>query len=221
MAPSDTPPHQRCVLAQRGYNCGVTFRRSYRGSHFLSQIVTADLGNKLGYVSMPPDHRIAHQLKIRSIQHELPIAAQILDVIENKVFVIEQAAGVLLWEIEDGLPSLAFVEEKLNSFVSSMQRVGLVHGDIRPWNIFYDKANDSVKVIDWGFSFFIGDQLEPKTLGHLQARGHDVSNLARVDRVDVERTLRVLDGKLSYEAAWRHGPNEIEWRPKWAKREIG
>jgi Ser/Thr protein kinase RdoA (MazF antagonist) len=49
----------------------------------------------------------------------------------------------------DQLPSA------LAQFLISLGRVGLVHGDIRPWNILCDLNNKEFRIIDWGFSFFL------------------------------------------------------------------
>ena len=208
----DTPPHQECILAQKGYNCGVTFRKSYRGALEVHQIVTADLGDKQGFAFIPPDGRRSHLLKIREVQQQLPLAAQITDVVD-RVFIVERAPGVLLWEM-DTVPNIA---DQLYSFVSSLEAVGLVHADIRPWNIFYDAATKSIKVIDWGFSFF-GWPPDPAIIPHLDTRGHLLYQQSPIDRIDAKKTLEVLRGDISFESAWNHGTNERDWWPPWAKR---
>jgi serine/threonine protein kinase len=147
------------------------------------------------------------------------MAVQILDVVEKRIFVVERAPGVLVWEMEDSLPFVSAIETHLDVFVSSLHQMGLVHGDIRPWNIFYDHEQQVFKVIDWGFSFFIGDNLDQKTSGHLSGRGHANTPLLQIDSIDAQRTLQVLRGAISYEDAWNHKPHETEWRPKWAKRQ--
>jgi hypothetical protein len=154
-------------------------------------------------------------LKIKEIQQQLPLAAQITDVVD-KVFIVERAPGVLLWEMDD--EKAPDVSGQLYSFVSSLELVGLVHGDIRPWNIFYDAATKSIKVIDWGFSFFISDGIPQGALGHIRYRGHNPSQPSTIDLNDADKTLKVLKGEISFESAWNHGPNERDWWPKWAKK---
>lgn len=208
------PFYHECVLSRKGYKCGVTFRKSYRGSLYINQIVTADLGDKQGFAVIPPDDRRPHFLRIKQVQHLVPMAAQITDVVD-RIFIIERAPGVLMWEMEDHLPDIT---EQLNSFVSSLEEVGLVHADIRPWNIFYDATTKNIKVIDWGFSYFTADGIYPGTRGHLIARGHTISQPSPIDRIDAKKTLQVLRAEISFESAWGHGPSERDWWPNWAKR---
>jgi hypothetical protein len=206
-------------LARRGYKCAVAFRRSYRGSIHLSQIVTVDLGDSLGFALMLPPERVAHFRKTAAVQDQLPMAAKILEIVENRVAIVERVGGTLLWELEDNLPPVSEINHALGLFVSCLMRVNLIHADIRPWNVFYDSTRKEFRVIDWGFSFFNGDQVDPKTRGHLQGRGYRDTPHQAVDGMDATKTVQVLRGEVSYESAWHHGPNEMEWRPKWAKRE--
>jgi Phosphotransferase enzyme family len=192
---------------------------TYRGSIYLQKIITAEKNGQNGFVILPPDDEARQLLRIQSIQCRLPMAAQILDVIESRIFVVARAPGVLLWEMEDGLPARDEIRLALDSLVESLKQVGLVHGDIRPWNVFYDASHKHYKIIDWGFSFFLDSPPcgKDSRLGHLAAGRHEPP-YSHVDRDDVNRTIQIIAGELSCEDAWAHRPDELTWRPKWAKR---
>jgi serine/threonine protein kinase len=127
---------------------------------------------------------------------------------------------VLLWESDDNSAFLPQLPKALSQLLNSLGKVGLVHGDIRPWNIFYDTTNKEFKIIDWGFSFFIGENLTQSPFwhlrDHLKSRGHNISAPATIDTTDAEKTLQVVGGSLRYEDAWFHNAEEMTWRPPWA-----
>jgi hypothetical protein len=168
------------------------------------------------------DEESKQLLRIKQIQERIPMAAKIVEVIEDRIFVIEKARGVLLWEIEDAtrLPEFLEIQNALDSFVASLKSVGLVHGDIRPWNIFYDSGIRTFKIIDWGFSFFSNDGVPGRTRNHLRLRGHDSLPPETVDAADAWKTISVLKGEETFEAAWGHDSSEMLWRPSWAKRHV-
>jgi aminoglycoside phosphotransferase (APT) family kinase protein len=140
----------------------------------------------------------------------------------GSVFLVEECAGVLLWENEDNSQFLAQLPAALNQLVDSLGRIGLVHGDIRPWNIFYDNSTKGFAIIDWGFSFFLDEDLTRPPFwhlrDHLRARGHDINTPQAIDRIDASKTLEVVSGRLRYEDAWKHQSQEMQWRPPWAAR---
>jgi RIO-like serine/threonine protein kinase len=124
-------------------------------------------------------------------QEQLRMVPKLVYVAEN-IFLIEECGGTLLWEADDNAEFCDQLPSALARFVSSLARVGLVHGDIRPWNIFYDRNNKKFKIIDWAFSFFLGEDLSAVPLwhlrDHLQARGHD---LAKPHQIDHTTPLRL------------------------------
>jgi hypothetical protein len=208
--------YNECYLASHGYKCEVRVMATYRGSIYLNKIVTAEKNGQLGFVLLPAKEDVQHLLRIKGLEDRLPMAAKIVDVIEDKIFVIERVSGILLWENEDNLPAIDEIKRALGLLVASLQQVGLVHGDIRPWNIFYDANRKQFKVIDWGFSFFLENGPSDKTKGHLDARGHKPP-YQDVDQIDASKTIQVIEGSLSYEDAWHHPSGEMFWRPKWGK----
>jgi len=209
--------HDSCYLVSHGYKCKVEVRASYRGSPHLSKVITAEKDGHAAFVFLASREEAQHFLRVRGIQDEVVGAAKIVKVIEERVFIVERAPGTLLWHIEDGLPKAESLRNALDLFVGSLERVGLVHCDLRPWNVFYDPRK-GFTVIDWGFSFFTGDSRSEKMSGHLKASGHTQPFL-QVDRVDADRIVQLVEGKLGWEDAWGH-PNEVTWGPPWAKRKV-
>ncbi len=209
--------YDECYLAFHGYKCEAEIRASYRGSTHLAKVLTAKKYGQVGFVCLPSHEDAQHFLRIQRIQDRLRGVAKIVDIIEERVFIVERAPGTLLWHIDDGLPDPEAIRSALDSFVGSLEQVGLVHGDLRPWNVFYD-ARKGFTVIDWGFSFFTRDSRSKKMLGHLEASGHKQPFL-HVDRLDADRIIQLVEGKLGWEDAWGH-PNEITWGPPWAKRKV-
>jgi hypothetical protein len=207
--------YDECYLASHGYRCEAEIKASYRGSTHLSKVVTAKKDGQVGFVFVASHEDAQHFLRLRSIQDAFLGAAKIVDVIENRVFIVERAPGTLLWHIEDGLPEPESFRSALDAFVGSLEQVGLVHGDLRPWNVFYDPRK-GFTVIDWGFSFFTGDSRVMKMSGHFEASRHKQPFL-HVDKLDADRIVQLVEGRIGWEDAWGH-PNEITWGPPWAKR---
>lgn len=210
-----------CVLISNGWNCEVIFRRAYRGTGepVLAIITgTKESPNQEGIISAIKDRDQVERFKaIKGIQDQLPHAAKILEIIDN-IVITEKVHGKLLWEIEDkvDLPSEESLESELLSIVGELKNSNLVHGDIRPWNLFYNSETKDLKLIDWGFSFFIGKRLFGNTQNHLNERGHSGRPHADIDSIDAQRTLRVFKREISPEKAWDHKEKSWSWRPNWA-----
>jgi hypothetical protein len=192
-------------MGNKGYT--TVIRASKNGRHYI--------------VLKVPFWQNAHYLRLIEIQEQVPMAAKLLHVAES-VFLLEECAGTLLWEIEDNSAFIGQLPRALDQLVASLGRVKLVHADIRPWNIFYEPTTKRFKIIDWGFSFFIGQNIHEPPFwhlrDHLRDRGHDINAPHKIDGVDAQSTLRVSKGELRYEDAWKHPTGEMEWFPSWAKR---
>ena len=122
-----------------------------------------------------------------------------------------------MWEIEDkdDLPSVKSLDDALQGIVRELRNSNLVHSDIRPWNLFYSETKE-FKLIDWGFSFFIGNQPFGNTTNHLRDRGHSERPHKDIDSVDAQRTLQVFKSEISPEDAWNHKYPSWSWRPNWS-----
>jgi serine/threonine protein kinase len=168
-----------------------------------------------------PHWAVEHHRRIIQVQNRLPFVPK-LSYFQGPIFLMENCRGHLLWEMEDARQFSSLLPSALRSLVAALDRVGLVHADIRPWNIFFDPASREFRVIDWGFSFFSDCDLGAEPFwhlrSHLRARGHSLASPMQVDRLDAEKVLQVVSGGLCYEEAWRHEPGEIAWQPPWAGR---
>jgi tRNA A-37 threonylcarbamoyl transferase component Bud32 len=130
----------------------------------------------------------------------------------ERCFLWEEARGTLLWELEQGRPDLASIRTSIGEFVRALSGVRLVHGDLRPWNIFYEPETGKYSVIDWGFSCFMG---EPKSIGataHITERNPGISD-EDLDALDLQKTIQALERPDKTEALWNHPPNMFRWRP--------
>jgi len=137
--------------------------------------------------------------------------AKILDRVES-FLLWEEAPGKLLWELEDGRPSLGSIEDALREFVSAIGTVKLVHGDLRPWNVFFESKTKQFTVIDWGYSCFIGEQKSEDARLHISGRNPGVAD-AEVDGVDLGKTIASLRVPNRTEEIWKLPPNIFSWRP--------
>jgi hypothetical protein len=205
----------KCVLAQNGYKCRVVVRPPFRGHTGLRPIITAERDGRVGIVTLVDKARLPHYQRIQAIQDRLQHVAKITDIVDRAI-ITAAAAGTLLWEMESR-PPVELLRPRLEEFVTSLSRERLVHADLRPWNVFLDHQTASITVIDWGFSFFIGEP-DNRPEGHLHARGHQNTQLDRVDETDSARTLKVISGELSPEEAWFHTPDSWDWRAPWVQR---
>lgn len=103
----------------------------------------------------------------------------------------EYVDGRLLWELSgQQRPSLTSVEKRLREFAIAAEAAGLVHGDLRPWNVML-RYEGSVAVLDWGFGFLRDSGPSKDTARHLRAGGHKAP-FTQVDHIDAERTVMAL-----------------------------
>jgi hypothetical protein len=128
---------------------------------------------------------------------------------------LEEAHGHLLWDL-DKAPEPAVVEAQLMEFARGTEKNLLIHGDLRPWNVFFDSER-GVQVIDWWFlSSFIDDLLPRGPLPPLRAdllgEGHYVKfhaslvaqgRLTEIDQEDARRIGRLLRGEFGLSEAWQ------------------
>jgi hypothetical protein len=214
-------PMSECILKDQGYSCEVEVRPTYKGSRCYSTIIRASKDGNHYLVCKVPFWRVGHYRRIMQNQAQLRMVPKLVHVAES-IFLIEQCRGSILWEADENAQFSDQLPSALAQFVSSLGQVGLVHGDIRPWNIFYDRNNKEFKIVDWGFSFFLEEDLSKEPLwhlrDHLRARGHNLAKPHQVDHTDALKTEQIVKGTLRYEDAWRHQADEMEWRPSWATR---
>src|SRR5215216_5568651 len=135
---------RKCILKDQGYLCEVEVRHSYKGSRDYSTVIRVSKNEVRYLLFKVPFWRVGHFRRIIQNQAQLRMVPKLVHVAES-IFLIEECGGTLLWETEDNAQFLNRLPSALAQFVSSLRRIGLVHGDIRPWNIFYD--NKEFKII--------------------------------------------------------------------------
>ena len=129
---------------------------------------------------------------------------------------MEAAPGQLLWEM-DRPPDVSSIERSLYEFSAATHANGLIHGDVRPWNVVVDDQNQ-IRVIDWNLSCFLDDL----RLGDRLLRGHfakfhrslKINEILRIDRIDAERIVALLRGQIRFPQAWAQNPS---WYPAWCQ----
>jgi hypothetical protein len=147
--------YREAILSPLGYQITYHERRKYRGSGLGKQCIAVRDGvTHFAFRICPPDSP-DHYRRIESIQSTIPHMARIAGTIKD-VVLIEKARGELLWELAAAPDSVA-VEGQLVEFALSTKKNHLIHGDLRPWNIFFNDTNE-VQVIDWwDLSSFVDD----------------------------------------------------------------
>jgi len=214
------------ILSPQGFQVQCVNREKYAGSDSTTICIAIKGGVKhYAFKVCPPDHPDHHR-RIQTIQGSAPRMAKIVGPIEDVVLSVE-ARGQNLWEM-DICPDPEIVEDHLLEFAMWTQTHDLIHGDLRPWNVFYDHTF-GVQVIDWrDLSAFVDDLLPQGTrpprrsdllgVGHyakfhptLVARGH----FTEIDRTDARLIGKLLRAEIGLSEAWS-GPHQSR-RPPWCK----
>ncbi|HSZ59672.1 MAG TPA: phosphotransferase [Tepidisphaeraceae bacterium] len=200
--------HRKSILESHGYTAVYEEREKYRGGP-KGLLCLARRGNSEYFAFK---HKGRYR-RLYEVQDSIPHMARIVDLVED-VAVFEKAIGKLLWDFEI-VPDLDSVERQLSEFVSACQRNALVHGDLRPWNVFFDGKN--ITVIDWDSSRFTDELVEgDELLIQLRAHGHkgiSGSDAASVDSQELALLMRVLRSEIGLNAAWCY--TRFAGRPKW------
>jgi len=209
--------HRAKVLTAHGYQVAYRTCRKYRGS---DEIATQCVAIKGGarFFAFKICHPVCedHFRRIHSAQASIPNMAPILMPIED-VVLIGEAHGHMLWDLE-AAPDPDAVENGLDEFVRGAQAHGLIHGDLRPWNIFFD-GERGVQVIDWwSLSSFVDDLVRlgdqaPRRADLLEREGHYVKfhpdlvaqgKFTEIDQADAMLIGKLVRGhvKLSDQQVW-------------------
>jgi len=148
-------------------------------------------------------------------------------VVIDDIVLLEKARGQKLWEMETAPQYADTVEYQLIEFARSTQDNQLIHGDLRPWNIFFD-AEQGVQVIDWiCLSSFVDDLVGDQPRRRDLVEGEDAHyvkfhsglvarrNFAEIDLADARLIGQLLKGDIRrLGAAWpRADPRP--WYPHW------
>lgn len=197
------------TIRQRG--CGSYFlvhRPTYPGSPNWTWMAEAELNGKRVFLKHSNKAEHEHDIleRLRSVEGvPNPIAC------ERGVLLTEKAPGSLLVELVGvDRPSLETVKQHLTQILERIHEKGIVHCDVRPWNILFDRSV-GFTLLDFGFSFRIENGPLNHVEGHLRERGHEGVLDENVDWRDLELTLSVLSGGITPEEAWRHAPGTFAY----------
>jgi hypothetical protein len=209
------------LLEKSGYTLRVERQEKYPGQPKIN-VVWAQRGAS-EFIALPALPCQSRYERIRRVQDSIPHIARIVEILsgadlQSGVVVFEKAAGKMLWKC-DSVPDIDRIEAQIVEFAAATEANKMIHGDIRPWNIFYD-AEKGIKVIDWDSCRFIDELcLGDELLRNLANHGHDghpLSDLARIDADDAARLVKLLRGQTGLDATWRCGKKD--GCPPWCKR---
>ena len=161
--------HREAVLVRHGYVVRYEINEKYRSAEKVRSCIAERNGVRcFAFKIFHPD-RPEHYDRIQKIQASIVRMARMVGPIDD-VVLLEDARGQMLWEMETA-PDAAVVESQLAEFATSIRKHGLIHGDLRPWNVFFDREY-GVQVIDWWCLSAFVDDLMPE--GALPARRADL-----------------------------------------------
>lgn len=185
-----------------------------------------------------------HQLKMLRREYELSIGCDNphivhtftyeYDVHEGDGIVMEYIEGRTLREYLIEKPSIASQQrifDELLSAVSYLHKRGIIHNDLKPENILITRADDTLKIIDFGLAdkdaYYVW-----KTLGctpeyaspELKSQSKDID--ARSDIYSIGMIIReIFDGRYSYiiKRCCKENPQQrfsdvAELQKKWNRR---
>jgi hypothetical protein len=220
------------VLSSEGYVVTTSLREKYRGAGRPQDVCTATKNGVTYYAfkvrtsDCIHDHA-DHYQRIRTIQDSIPRMARMVGPLED-VVLLEAAQGDLLWDL-DKAPDPAVVEAQLIEFALATRKLQLIHGDLRPWNVFFDNER-GVQVIDWWcLSAFVDDLLPrgvlPARRADLLGQGHYAKfhpelvaqgKLTEIDEEDARRIGKLLRGDIGLNEAWQP-VYQLSRRPAWCR----
>jgi hypothetical protein len=147
----------KSILSAAGYEVRCETIAKERGSEGTQHFIAMKNGvEHFAFQLCSPDDDPGHYRRIQSVQSTIPHMAKMVGPIED-VILLERARGKKLWELENAPDYAAVVERQLIDFALGTQRNQLIHGDLRPWNVFFDEDH-GVQVIDWwNLSSFVDD----------------------------------------------------------------
>jgi hypothetical protein len=219
--------YRESILSPRGYEATYEEIKKHRGSDTTWRKCTAIKDGVKYFAFKICEHDTPDRYRrIQSIQVSIPRMARMEGPIEN-VVLLEEARGSLLWEMEPA-PDATVVESQLIEFALGTKQNQLIHGDLRPWNVFFD--NDcGVQVIDWWcLSSFVDDLVgdRPRRQDLIQEGKHyamfhrelvAVGDFTDIDLTDAQRIGKLLRGEIRFSQAWP-ASSPWPWYPGWCRR---
>ena len=209
------PFREKDILSPLGYKVTYCTREKYRGAEPAELCIAIKDGLKHYGFKIGPLDSSDHHRRIQQIQDTIPHMTKIVVPSDGVVLSIE-AQGQNLWDIEPA-PEAGIIEDQLLEFARATEAHHLVHGDLRPWNVFFDPKH-GVQVIDWrDLSAFVDDLLpcgdHPPRRGDLlsEANGHykkvhpDLvaqGNFTEIDRMDALLIGKLLRSEIRLRETW-------------------
>ena len=206
------------------YQC----RPKYRGAGSVKVCIATK--NTVNYYAtrIPPPDTPGHHCRIVNIQNSIPRMARLVGPFDD-VILAEEATGTSLWDL-DSVPDCGRVERELVEFAHATQEHNLIHGDLRPWNVYYDDRY-GVQVIDWvSLSSFVDDLIgqDPRrhdlTQDQNGVKGHywrfhpaliAQQAFTEIDVTDARLIGKLLKGEMRrLRDAWPDA-HRLEAYPKW------
>lgn len=209
--------HMLSLCQQHGYTNAKLEQPepSYKGSTAGEKAkLTLKLNDKKGIANLLSKAVID---KLQHIQKSLTSIAPILTRIpfdqQQDIAVFEWIEGTLLWETSENRPDLTTLQTTLEQTLKQINLQGLIHGDIRPWNIIWNPENQQIYLIDWELSQIIEPTQNTQPNAHSLLRGHGQTELTEIDQRDLAKTIQVLQNPPYLYQAWWHTSNEFNWLP--------
>lgn len=201
-----------CEIAKSfSYKCRIEEKPPYRGYPKGNRFIAIATKSESEYYLSWDGREFFERLK--KVQHKIPLAAKIDKILpvpeygKNIVFV-EKVKGKLLWELnESERPKIEEVLRTLNEFIQSIENSGIIHNDIRPWNIIYNLSDNSFKVIDWEYSEFQDINNSNETRNNLSTK--ELSQ----DRIDLDKLIKVLKKPEEADNYWAGNGYKYSWHP--------
>jgi len=171
-----------------GYTVTYEKREKYRGFQgpLLDVCHATKDGKKFVAIRTPDSYQ-----KIMQIQASIPHVAQYSEPAGGHIL-MDHAVGDLVWHLNSAPTAISEIERQLLEFANGARSNGIIHRDVRPWNVFMDDDR-KITVIDWG-----NNQLADNDL----------------DIEDTKRLVRLLRGEITFQEAWGWTPG---WYPAWCK----
>jgi hypothetical protein len=214
------------TLLAYGYEIRCEELPKERGSSAATKHCIAIKGGveHFAFVVRYPDHP-DHYRRIQRIQGSIPHMARMVGPMED-IVLLERAHGQKLWEMNAAPDYAEVVERQLIEFALGTQKSQLIHGDLRPWNVFFD-SDRGVQVIDWwNLSSFIDDLVgDPPRRRDLVENHYRTfypklvaeGNFTGIDLADARLIGKLLRGEIRrLTEAWPPADRR-PWYPPWCQ----
>jgi len=201
-----TMRHRQRILEPLGYTVRYLWQHKFNGQR-VSRICIASKDDREFFVH---NQQAEFYRKLHGVQGSIPRIAKIERQIEG-VTLIERAKGDLLWHF-DSPPVAAVVEDQLLEFAAATTLNGLIHADIRPWNIFLD-SKQNLTVIDWSQAHFYGDNIDLQPTHHESAADKSLK-INQIDTDAAHRVGRLIRREITIQEM---GHGRMNWSPSWCR----